>query len=192
MRSTLLLSLMLSLACRPEIGMPRAESEDAPQPPPEPPAQVRSEPAEPPPAEDCKVSADPEAVAQAYAHGVAKLEESREGEHHRTEPFEAAIASLREAAEGGHLQAQSLYGRTLFGTRISNQAPTAEEREDYVSAVAFLRIAAAAGDAEAEGFLPGISAVLEAPLEMPLSALPKDWVEEAFRRADTWIDCNAE
>ena len=191
MRSRLLLSLLMSLGCSPSVGLPETEPA-SPAPAPEAPAPVVERTAAPEAPETCPALADADAAASAYDRGVAKLDESRAGEHYLSEPFEAAIVLLREAAEGGHLQAQSLYGRTLFSVRFSKQKPVPEEQEDYVSAVAFLRIAATAGDAEAEAYMPGITAVIEAPLEMPLTSLPKPWVAEAFRRGDAWIDCYGE
>jgi len=139
--------------------------------------------------EGCVPLAESDVVAQTYADGVARLEESRDGEHYLAEPFEAGIEALKIAANNGHLAAQSLYGRTLFGVRFTAQEPRPEEKEDYVSAIAFLRIAAKAGDVDAMDFLPGLTSEPQ-PLEAPLDSLPEGWVAEAFARADAWIECN--
>lgn len=138
--------------------------------------------------ERCIPLVERDVVAEAFAKGAAQLEASRDGEHYRVQPFEAGIDTLRIAAQNGHLEAQSLYGRTVFSTRFMAQAPRPEEREDYVSAIAFLRIASKAGEEQANGFLPGIEGEASA-VEEPLDTLPEGWVGEAFARADAWIDC---
>lgn len=138
--------------------------------------------------ERCTPLVEPEVVIETFARGVAQLEASRDGEHSRVGPFEAGIETLKIAAQNGHLEAQSLYGRTLFSARFMAQSPTPEEKEDYVSALAFLRIASKAGEEEAIGFLPGIEGDPSA-VEEPLVTLPDGWVDEAFARADAWIDC---
>lgn len=141
-------------------------------------------------ADGCTTFVEADVVAEAYLRGVAKLDESRDGEHYRIQPFEAGVGALKVAASNGHLGAQSLYGRTLFGVMFTNDAPSAEEREAYVTAVLFLRVAAKAGESEAEGYLPGLTADSSAPLEPPLDSLPEGWVQEAFERADKWIECH--
>lgn len=178
-------ALLQLIACRSDVA---PSSTAAPSQSPPASSAVEERPA-PPRREGCVPLVESDVAAQAYADGVARLEESRDGEHYRAEPFEAGIDALKIAAQNGHLEAQSLYGRTLFGARFTTQAPTPEEKEDYVSAVAFLRIAAMAGDADAAAFMPGLTSD-PAPLEAPLDSLPEGWVVEAFSRADTWIECN--
>ncbi len=186
MRALPLVSLFALFGCRPEIAPPPAatpsEGHVAETPAP------AAEPSEP--ADGCTPLVEPDVVAQAYLRGVKKLEESRDGEHYRVQPFEAGVGALKVAAENGNLEAQSLYGRTLFGVMFTNQAPTPEEREAYVTAVLFLRVAAKAGEPEAEGYLPGLTEDSAATLEPPLDSLPEGWVQEAFERADSWIECH--
>ena len=73
--------------------------------------------------------------------------------------------------------------------RFSNQAPVTEEREDYVSALAALRRAARAGDAQALAFLPGWAAATAPIEEPPLDAIPDDWQREAIERANAPRAC---
>lgn len=122
-------------------------------------------------------------AATRLAAGRAALDRSRDGEHYRTEGFEKAMAELREAAEAGSRDAQSLYGRTLFATRFSNRAPVPSERDDYVSALVALRRAGRAGDAAARRFLPGWSEDPPATSDPPLDALPRAWIEDALAGA---------
>lgn len=169
---------------------PSATSADAPEPAQsEAVAPVPQTKREAEPVSKCTPLVEPEVAADAFARGQAKIEESRDGEHLRSEPFEHGVDVLEVAAKNGSLKAQSLYGRTLFGARFSNGAPTDEEKDDYVSAVAFLRVAAKAGDEEAVGYLPGLLLEAGQPLEMPLGTLPPGWVAEAFEMADAWIEC---
>jgi len=131
--------------------------------------------------------AEPEAQ---FLEGRRLLEESKDGEHTRTEPFERAMVLLKRAAEEGHLEAQALYGTRLFRVRFSLQAPVPDEREDYVSALAFVRIAACRGHAEAAAFIPGLATLSEGgldALEPPLASLPREWLVEASDRANRWL-----
>ncbi len=182
MRAWLVTSLVSTLACRPEIAPPPPQEQVVAEPRAKERARVGED-------DGCRPLVEPDVVAEAYARGVSKLDESRDGEHYAVAPFEAGIGSLKVAAQNGSLEAQSLYGRTLFGVRFTNQAPTPDEREDYTSAVAFLRIAAKAGDEDAQAYLPGLTTDASAPLEPPLDSLPEGWVQEAFGRADAWIEC---
>jgi len=133
--------------------------------------------------------ATPEEAERDYARGVARLDEARDGEHLRTRPFEEAMALLRRAAETGNLPAQSLYGRTLFATRFAAESPRPDQRDDYVSALAFLRLAARRGDAEAARFLPALAADEVSASEPPLDGVPEDWLRAALARADAWTAC---
>ena len=145
--------------------------------------------AEPEASAKCTPLVEPEVAAEAFARGQAKVEESRDGEHLRSDLFQHGVDVLAVAAKNGNLKAQSLYGRMLFGARFSKGAPTDEEKDDYVSAIAFLRVAAKAGDEDAVGFLPGLLLDPGAALEVPLETLPPGWVAEAFEMADAWIEC---
>lgn len=127
-------------------------------------------------------------IDETFARGASTLKEARDGEHMKAEPFRAAMDILKIAAQNGHVGAQSLYGRTLFGTLFTASAPADDQREDYVSAVSFLRVAAKSGDEQASEYLPGL--LLDGPpFEMPLDSLPEAWVLEAFARADDWVKC---
>ncbi len=70
-------------------------------------------------------------------------------------------------------------------------APTPEQHDAYVQALGFVRIAGLRGDADAQGYLPGLT---ETPdyAEPPFNALPKEWVEEALVFADQWLACYGE
>jgi TPR repeat protein len=120
------------------------------------------------------------------------LEESRDGEHFLVEPFERAMARLRVAAEGGHLEAQHLYGVTLFGVMFTTQAPQPDERDDYVRALKLLRIAAKRGHQGARDAIPGLVGLGpddDPPAEPPLDQIPSEWLQEAIEQADAWIAC---
>jgi len=194
MRSLPLCSVMFAFACQPDPAASKPVAPEAAQP------RVEATAAEPDEAasessatrrEGCIPLVESEIVEESYAKGLAALEESRDGEHYSVEPFEAAIEALHFAANNGHLEAQSLHGRTLFGTMFTAQAPTPEEHDDYVAALAFLRIAAKRGDEDALSFMPAITAEAS-EVEPPLDALPPGWVAEAFAEADAWIVCHGD
>ncbi len=141
---------------------------------------------------ECVSLVEDAVVADAYARGIAKLEEARDGEHYLAGPFEEALGALLTAAQQGHRAAQSLYGRTMFQARFMVQGPVEEEREDYVSAFAFLRIAALRDDPEAKGFVPGLTEATPPTDQPPLDQIPAEWLAEAFTRADEWMACHGE
>lgn len=152
---------------------------------------------EPPPstkaaAAPCEPLGPRQAADAAAERGMAKLQEAREGEHYRAGPLQEAMAALRDAAEQGHLGAQSLYGKTMFETRFLAQAPAPEEREDYVAAFTFLRIAALRGDPAVQDYVPGLTADAPPVHDEPLSQLPVAWLTEAYARADAWMACHGQ
>ncbi|MCH9680110.1 MAG: hypothetical protein K0V04_01650 [Deltaproteobacteria bacterium] len=140
--------------------------------------------------DDCVSLVEVEVVEDAFDRGVAKLEQSREGEHYRSEPFEEAMGALKFAGDNGHLAASSLYGRTLFSVMFVAAAPTEERREDYVSALTALRVAALRGDIEAQQYVPGLMGPKIVGSEPPLNDLPGPWVTEATERAEAWLTCH--
>lgn len=126
-----------------------------------------------------------------YATGAAALVSCREGEHTRADCFDAAMTPLRQAAERDHLAAQALYGREMFSNLINRASPSAEEHDDYVRALTYLRRATKRGDASAARFIPQLAAlrvengVLKGPpREMPLSEIPDAWIIEALSAAE--------
>ena len=108
------------------------------------------------------------------------------------------LALLAEAAEQGHLGAQSLLGRTAFGDLMTTgQGP--ELTEDYVHALKYLRAAALRGDEATLDWIPGIGTAqvlddgsFEPPLEPPLADLEPEWVRRAWRAADALVRCAEE
>jgi len=142
------------------------------------------------PGSRCGASLNATLADSQYQTGLTRLADARDGEHFRSGPFDEAMTALRTAAENGHLAAQSLYGRTLFGALFSARAPVPEEREDYVSALTFLRIAIRAGEPRAKAFMPALAADGTAPVAAPLDTLPPDWLGDAIERSDAWIDCH--
>jgi hypothetical protein len=140
--------------------------------------------------EDCAPLAEAGVAEENYELGVRRLEEARDGEHFLSGPFADAMDKLEIAARNGHLEAMSLYGSTQFGTMFTNDAPQADEREQYVWSIAFLRIAALAGDETALSYMPGLTAKKPDTSVEPLSEVPEDWVQDAFAEADLWIACN--
>lgn len=191
MRTLAAVSILLLYACRPaeDTRQPDASREGATTEPQASPAVAR-EP-EPPAPAGCAPLEPPEVAQVAAELGLRKLEESRDGEHYRTGPFEEAMAALRTAAEQGHRGAQSLYGRTTFETHFLNEAPTPAEKADYVAAFTFLRIAALRGDPATQDYLPGLAASTPPVTEEPLDQLPAAWLTEAYARADAWMACHA-
>lgn len=139
----------------------------------------------------CDALGEAAAADEAYAAGVAKLEEAQDGEHYVAAPFEQGMESLLVAAQLGHRSAQSLYGRRRFETMFMADGPAPEQREAYVTALSFIRIAARRGDAQASDYLPGLAQPpdLEQP---PLDSFPPDWISEAIARADAWLSCHGE
>jgi TPR repeat protein len=142
------------------------------------------------PGSRCGVFLDATLAESQYQTGLARLADARDGEHFRSESFDEAMTALRAAAENGHLAAQSLYGRTLFVVLFSARAPVPEEREDYVSALTFLRVAIRAGEPQASAFMPALASNVTAPVAAPLDTLPPDWLRDAIERSDAWINCH--
>lgn len=141
--------------------------------------------------DDCPSLVEDDVANEAYERGVALLEEARDGEHYRAEPFEQGLGALLTAAEQGHRGAQSLYGRRRFESLFMAQAPTEAERDDYVAALAFIRVAALRGDEDAAGYLPGIADAPD-PSMPPYDSFAPEWIEQAVAKADAWIKCHGE
>jgi hypothetical protein len=125
----------------------------------------------------------------AYQDGLAQLEASRDGDHFIIEPFEGAMARMREAAAAGHARAQAVMGSTKFGVMFLKADPQPGQREAYIDAMMWLRTSALVGEPDALGFMPGLDGDSPPLDEMPLSDVPAEWVHEAWRRADAWIAC---
>lgn len=101
---------------------------------------------------------------------------------------------LGEAAESGDLDAQSLYGRVLFGDLMT----TGQEeslRDQYIEAIYYLRLSIRRGDQAALAFLPDLEKVRAMPtgffppLSPPLSNIEEDWVRAGIQRADRARAC---
>lgn len=141
--------------------------------------------------DECVSLVDAAIAEEAYARGVAKLREAKDGEHYLAEPFTEGLGALRTAAEQGHRAAQSLYGRRAFESMFMAEAPSEAQRDDYVSALSFVRIAAIRGDSDAADYMPGIGAEIEAS-EPPFDSFPPEWIEQVVAEADTWLRCYGE
>lgn len=128
----------------------------------------------------------------AFARGRDALKSARAGnEHIPVEVFDAAVADLRIAAQGGHIDAQSMLGAEVFGALFTMDAPQPADREAWVEAIMYLRMAALAGDSHALAFAPGISAATPPPREEPpWNEIPADWLGDAWRRADATLACD--
>jgi hypothetical protein len=122
----------------------------------------------------------------------AELEASRDGEHYVTSKFEPAMARLREAAQGGERAAQFLYAQTRFSTMFGSEAPQTAQRAAYVEAIMFSRTAALAQMLPEKGAAAPADITSAKPIGLgfPLSALPADWLQEAWAQADAWIACH--
>jgi len=104
--------------------------------------------------------------------------------------LERGVQDLREAAENGSLEGQYRYGSVVFGFAYTDHAPEARDEARYVSAFTFLRIAAVRGHARVLESLPGLQGPSAAALTgEPFDAIPKPWLERAFRDADAWLGC---
>lgn len=131
--------------------------------------------------------AEGSAAEREYQEGERLLAASRDGEHVRAEPFEAAMEHLRRAAEDGHLEAQWRYGSTRFSTMFSTQKPLPTERAAYVSSLTMLRRAALRGHPQARAFIPALAAPPGTPLPRrlspPLDQVPRPWLEAVMKDA---------
>lgn len=119
---------------------------------------------------------------------------SEEGGNERSRGLEI----LKRAALSGHLEAQSLYGRTLFGDLMTTDSEV-ELAAEYVEALYFLALSAQRGDSNVRDNLPQlvdlrVDAVgaLSEELSAPLSGLEEQWVKDAVRRAQTDVVCFGE
>lgn len=132
-----------------------------------------------------------EAIA-AFDSGRKELEAARRADEHITaEVFNSVVIKLRLAAQAGHIGAQSLFGRTVFGTLFAADSPRKQDRESWIESVMWLRTAALAGDSAALAFVPGLTdAMPPADGKPPLGELPRDWLIEAWRRADVFVACS--
>lgn len=141
---------------------------------------------------DCTPMGNREEAIAAYAEGRRLLKESRRGEHFDAAGLQAALERLRVAASAGMRDAQALFGTTAFSVLFMRDAPTEAQREEYIEALVFLRLAALGGAEEAAAFLPGIGGA-EPPSaeEPPLDAIPAAWLSQAWERADRWLACHA-
>ncbi len=154
-----------------------------------------SAPAEPPPAAsvaapvECGTSAEAEA---AYADGMRLLAEAKDGEHYVMGPYLEGMRQLKRAAAAGHLEAQAKYGMTNFSNMFQAQAPTPEERDDYVLALTYVLVASKRGHQAAHYFLPGLAEMKISngrptpPPEPPLDSIEEDWLVAALADAESW------
>ena len=200
MRAMTLAMLVVVTACRAgDTATPTSSPDvvtDEPEPDGEPATEPRtrrsgSKEAKAKGALECEPLGDAAVADEAHARGVATLKEASDGEHYRVEPFAEGMEQLRRAAELGHRGAQSLFGRRSFESMFLVEAPRPEEREAYVVALSFIRIAGRRGDPDAADYLPGL---LEQPdlSQPPFDQIPAGWVREAIARADAWLSCYAE
>ena len=165
---------------------PASGAEDSAQDEPEPP-RARS---------DCPVSSRA-ALQHEYEEGVRLLEASRDGDYYLAVPYGQAMTHLRRAAEGGHLEAQYLFGARAFGNMFTAEAPRAEQEQDYVMALAFLVVAGRRGHEKARSFIEGLpdlglddSGRVNGALPEPLDSLPDGWVARALEEADALGECH--
>lgn len=149
----------------------------------------RSDPA---PVQRCPKRPPREAAIAAFEEGRKELDAARRvDEHISGDVFDSVVIKLRLAAQAGHIGAQSLLGTTVFGILFVQDTPREADRESWIEAVMYLRTAALAGDSAALAFLPGLtSAMPPSKDEPPLNELPKDWLIEAWRRADAFVACS--
>jgi hypothetical protein len=142
----------------------------------------------------CRSKLPASAVEALVRYGTRCLEEARDGEHYLSVPYGEAMAALRIAAEAGDPTAQYVFGSRVFGDHFTNQAPEASEQADYVFALKYLTVAIRRGDAQAHAYFGDAGAalrgdVLPATLPMPLSEVPRAWLDEALLAARRWLGC---
>jgi hypothetical protein len=152
------------------------------------PASTTEEPA----AERCPKRPGRDEAIAAFDSGKKELDAARKvDEHIPADVFDSVVAKLRLAAQAGHIGAQSLLGTTVFGTLFVQDTPRSADRDAWIEAVMYLRTAALAGDSAALAFIPGLtSAMPPGSGEPPLGELPRDWLLEAWRRADAFVACS--
>lgn len=144
-----------------------------------------------PPAVEPKGVCDPANAAAALAsfeQAKPFLDKVRKEDHPTQQEWDKNMATLLSAAEAGLLDAQYEYGRILFGSRFTEQAPTKSEEADYVRALQLIRAAAVRGHEPARKLFPELAQPkLPAKLDMPLKDLPRAWVDKAVKKADDWV-----
>ncbi len=153
--------------------------------------EVAKREAEALPGAECESGVTPAEAQEAFAQGRRLLEESREGEHHRQEGFAEAQDALYRAALGGHLEAQYLYGSSVFSATLQHDDFDGGSafRAPMVRALTFLRLAALRGYEPALQYMPDLDAAKLSGEEPPLSEVPESWLEEASAEADRRFAC---
>lgn len=141
---------------------------------------------------DCPDQAEAAKIHERYLEGkelVASCAEECMKSEGGGKDRNRGLALLREAADSGDRDAQSLYGRVLFGDLMTTGQEEAL-RDQYIEAIYFLRLAIRRGDAATLAFLPDLEQVralptgFYPPLPAPLSDLDEDWVRAGIQKAD--------
>lgn len=109
-------------------------------------------------------------------------------EHAQSRFSDGSCASCHFSAGGDGEDGEDGEDHSLASTRSPEAWRQALEVEVRVMSVLFSRVAAKAGEPEAEGYRPSLTANSAAALEAPLDSLPEGWVQEAFERVDSWIE----
>jgi hypothetical protein len=98
------------------------------------------------------------------------------------------MALYRRAALEGSVEAQLRSGVLEFSALFQGEAPTAEDRDDYVRALTNVFNAALQGFERAKSVFPDMPAIIKdrkLPSEFsePLADLPREWLDAAFAAA---------
>jgi hypothetical protein len=128
---------------------------------------------------------------KAFERAQAFLDSLRTDEHPTLEAFNRGVGDLEEAAKNGSLEGQFRFGNTLVGFLFTDHAPEPADERDYVRGLTFLRVAALRGHPAVLRSYAGLEAPKLAGVrfETPLEAVPREWIAQAFERADRWMSC---
>lgn len=159
-----------------------------------PPAPARPAPVDEPPTPKLVCpKLDLAAGKEALPRGLRFADHLRTEEHPKADVWEAGMKDLRTAAENGEVEAQFRFGITLFGFLFTDHAPEPTDENQYVDALAFVRIAALRGHTRARAALKGIGEQpIPKTLEQPLSDVPRPWLDAAAKKAKDWLECAPE
>lgn len=137
-----------------------------------------------------------EEAKTAYAEAEALEARVASGELDRKLTWNQRYKLFDRAARGGHREALARAGRMKFSAMFTTEAPKPEQKLEYVEAMSRLLVAARRGNTSAASFMPGMETMMfgkvPEPVEPPLAELPREWVEEAIKSAEEWLECQSQ
>ncbi|MBT8495881.1 MAG: hypothetical protein KJO07_22750 [Deltaproteobacteria bacterium] len=182
-RLSVIVSTVLTLGCA---GSDR--NAEQPTPAPEPATSAETSTRSP----DSACPALPEGADALYQDAESFDITGKEYSAERTKARAEKIRLYLLAARAGHVEAQHKAGSMLFGDLYQADAPTPEQRDQYVDAVMWV-MTAAARRPDKDELASSIGNAKQLPAEIggPLGELPREWVEAAFNKSRQWLDCHA-